>query len=442
MIVIVGGGPGGRLASIRLASSGKEVLLVERHTLGGQCLHNRCMMVCALNDLARFYSSGKCFHQQGIVGSLSVPDFGAVIRGFREVEEKIASVIDRETKDSGVEVVTGIEASVDGKTVTMGDETLEPDHIIISTGSGPRIPDIPGISMDGVHTYKTIHEIEKIPHKITIIGGGVSSLEYSYIFSSMGSDVTLVARSRILKDFPEKIRKTAFQELREVNIHENTEIVSIDGENRVDGVSVSCNGRNDWIRSDSVLLLAGVLPLSSNISGIKKGADGRILVDDHMMTSVRDVYAAGDVIGEPYLTTAAWLEGYVASENILGNPVCVDYTYLPHSVNLGNELAFLDTHRGGLATSIPNPAGQGNFWEVNNGGTGLSEITFENKSGLITAASSASPCAQSAVSYLAMLMNLGVKIENFEEFPAIHPSPDGLHGLAGCLAAMKKSGRL
>ena len=140
MIVVLGGGPGGRLASIRLASAGKEVRLIEHGGIGGQCLHYGCMPVCALNDVARLIHSGKVFQDLGIIDSFPPVNFPRILGEMHTIQKKIASVLDTETTSAGVDITYGKTGRLEGKTVFVADEKIEADTVIAATGSLPFIP--------------------------------------------------------------------------------------------------------------------------------------------------------------------------------------------------------------------------------------------------------------------------------------------------------------
>src|SRR5512145_1131649 len=125
MIVILGGGPAGRLASIRLASAGKEVTLIEKGTIGGQCLHYGCMPVCALNDVARFLQKARAFRELGITDTVPEVHFPTLLREMQKVQDTIASILDKATRDAGVEILYGTGGRFDGNHVLCGDTRLD-----------------------------------------------------------------------------------------------------------------------------------------------------------------------------------------------------------------------------------------------------------------------------------------------------------------------------
>jgi dihydrolipoamide dehydrogenase len=270
-----------------------------------------------------------------------------------------------------------------------------------------------------------------LPDTLTIIGGGIMAAEFAYIFKEFGSSVTLVCRSSFLKNLDNHLRALALKELRGVKIRENTGICSFGGDSKVTSVNVKTNGLDLSLETDAVLLATGLVPRSAMLNGVAKGPTGEVIVDDRMRTSVRNVYAAGDVTGAPYLTPVARHQGLVAADTILGKDRRMDYRYIPQSVNLTNELAFcIGSVEGTVKLAIPGPAGPGTFWSVPSGDTGLAKIMADPDSGKIRGMCSAGPGGGLIAGYLAFLMQRNFSVHDFEEFIEVHPSTDGVYGLA------------
>ncbi|MFA4878000.1 MAG: NAD(P)/FAD-dependent oxidoreductase [Methanoregula sp.] len=430
MIVVLGGGPAGRIASIRLALAGKDVTLVEHGTLGGQCLHFGCMPVCALNDVARFVQTAGTYSALGITGPVPEIDFPALLREMQKVQATITSVLDRETRDAGVRILYGKEGRFDGKQVVVGDEHLAAEAVILATGSRPNIPDVPGIVSDGVYTPHTIRRMDRLPETLVIIGGGVIAAEFAYIFSRFGSRVTVLSRSRFLKGFDEHIRKRAVRELAGVDIREQSQLQSIVPLDRGLHLAVDEPGGPVSYDCDAVLLAAGLVPRSEMISGVAKRHNGEVIVDEHMQTNLPGIYACGDVTGPPYLTPVARHQGMVAADNILGKNRTMDYSAIPQAINLGYELAFCtDGSRTAKPLVIPGPAGPGTFWSVPDSNTGFAKIMVE-ADGSISGICSASPGGGLIAGYMGFLMKRHFSVHDFEDFIEVHPSTDGVYGLA------------
>jgi dihydrolipoamide dehydrogenase len=175
------------------------------------------------------------------------------------------------------------------------------------------------------------------------------------------------------------------------------------------------------------------------LNGIKKGPLGEVIVDEHMRTSIPDVYACGDVVGPPYLTPIARHQGIVAADNILGIPRKMDYRFIPQSINLSQELAFCITEKEGMASlAIPGPAGPGTFWNVPSNETGLAKIMFDPESGVIKGMCAAGPGGGLIAGYMSFLMQHHFSIHDFEEFIEVHPSTDGVYVIAKYASELMK----
>ncbi len=435
MIVILGGGPAGRLASIRLASAGKQVTLVEHGGIGGQCLHSGCMPVCAMNDVARLIHSARELYDLGVVDAVPAPDVPVLLEQMGAIQQKIASVLDEETRSAGVDIIYGRTGRLSGRSVYTGDEELKAEAIIAATGSRPRIPVIPGVDLPGVFTPRTLHSMKKLPEKMIIIGGSVVAAEFAYIFSSFGCDVTILSRGMFLRENDKHIRALAIKELAGVTIRENTPVTSIGGKDGVESV-LTPGGELD---ADAVFLAAGLVPNSEVLDGVKKGPLGEVIVDDRMRTSVADVYACGDVVGPPYLTPVARHQGIVAADNILGIPRTMDYRNIPRSISLTHELASCINESDGMGSlSLPGPAGPGSFWSVPAGQTGMAKVIFDPESGDLSGICAAGPGGGLIAGYMAFLMKKHFSVHDFEEFIEVHPSTDGVYGLAKYASAILK----
>lgn len=433
MILVLGGGPAGRIAAIRLAAAEKDVTLVEAGGvsagIGGQCLHFGCMPVCALNDAARFLRTAGELSDLGIAGEKPVLRFNTLLNRTKEVQQKIAAILDNETRDAGVSVVYGKHGRMEGPQAYIGNEPVAAEAVIIATGSRPNIPNVGGVALREVYTPHTLWSLQDLPGEIAIVGGGTIAAEFAYVLSALGSRVTVVARSGFLSGMDNHLRALAMRDLAGVKILENTGLLSIEGSSQVTGVRISSGGRESTIAAGSVLLATGLIPRTEAIEGVKKGPGGEIVVDDHMRTSIPGVYAAGDVTGPPYLTPVARMQGTVAADNILGIGRKMDYSFIPQAIYLGHDLAFCGkASETSASIAFPGPAGPGTFWGVPSSGTGLAKAMVEDD-GTICGICAAGPAGGVIAGYLALLMREGYTAHDFEGFIEVHPSTDGMYGL-------------
>jgi len=436
MIVVVGGGPAGRYAAMRLAGAGKDVLLADRRSdgLGGQCLHQGCMVICALNDMARTMEHLDMLHRSGVITGVPGPDYPALMAKMREIISTIARVIAEETRTAGVTIVSD-EAYVEGRTVIINEERLEPEAVIIATGTHPRRLNIPGEDLPGVETSQSLFTLPTLPRRLVIIGGGVIAAEVAYIYSLLGSEVTILARTTLLKEFPDILVKEAKRELHRVTIHEQAAVTRITGEDRVSGVEIRTSEGNRVIGADTVLVASGTEAEVSAISGVPLTHGRFIRVNERMETGVPGVYAVGDVTGTSSLTPVARWQGRTAADIILGGEPPAPLITVPQAIKLRNDLAFCGHHdQGGLKVTIPSPAGPGSFWAIPDHATGKASMTADPDSGEILGMAEASPYASVIAAYHALLINAGVSIDQMERFIEVHPSADGTGWIGRYLA--------
>jgi dihydrolipoamide dehydrogenase len=263
----------------------------------------------------------------------------------------------------------------------------------------------------------------------------VVAAEFAYIFSTFGCNVTILSRSSFLKESDRHLRALAIKELAGVTIQENTPVTAIGGKDRVESVITPCGEQE----AGAVFLAAGLVPNSGLLEGLEKGPLGEIVVDNRMRTSVPDVYACGDVVGPPYLTPVARHQGIVAADNILGIPRTMDYKNIPRSISLTHELAYCINEAEGMGSlAIPGPAGPGSFWSVPAGRTGLAKVIFDPGTGELAGICAAGPGGGLIASYMAFLMRNHITVHDFGEFIEVHPSTDGVYGLAKYASSLLK----
>lgn len=425
---------------MRLGRAGRDVLLVERNKIGGQCLHSRCMVTCALTDAARTIRNAESLHERGIIDTIPSVSFPDLINEMGGVQEKIASVLEEETRRAGVGLVYGREGRLEGATLYLDDEETPCDAVIAATGSLPVIPDLDGISLPGVYTYQTMASCMALPERLVIVGGGIAAAEFAYIFSTFGSEVTVITRNTFLKGFNEKMRQVALRDLKGVRLFEETDILAINGPGHVSSVMIRDSGGEHDLGADAVLIAAGLIPRSDMLHGLEKGSHGEVVVDRQMRTSVEGVYACGDVTGPPYLTPVARKEGMVAADHILGRDCEMDYTGIPSAMNLTKDYVSMSLHHPDAVTlTAPAPVGPGSFWEVSGAGTGMAQIEVNAADGRLTGIAAAAPGAAGTLSYLSYLVREGCTVFDFDDFVGVHPSSDGVSGLIRFAADWLKS---
>ena len=424
MIIVVGGGPAGRMAALRLAGAGREVTILEKRALGGQCVHDGCMLVCALNDVARSIMSARHLEEMGILaGNVSV-DYPALLEKLEATQDKLRYILNMETTGAGVKVEYGVEAEVRDGVVYVDGKPREAEAVIIAAGGQMNIPDVEGKDLPGTYNARTLRSMPALPKRLVIIGGGISAAEFAYIYAAFGCEVTLIARSSLLSMLPDPLLADARRDLSAVDIRENTPLEKILGTDRVEGVVAG----GETIPCDAVLFATGVKPESPFVSGVAKGADGAILVNEQMETSIPGVYAAGDIIGGKCFTPAARLQGFAAADAILGNPRNVDLSQIPFSVVLGLDYTVCPPKTAGEKETMPNIAGPGSYWHVLDGTVGHMQLET-GADGTILGFASSGPSTSLVGTYLGYLVRKGVTVHEFSPMLEVHPNSDGLYSL-------------
>lgn len=424
MIIVVGGGPAGRMAALRLAGAGREVTILEKRALGGQCVHDGCMLVCALNDVARSIMSARHLEEMGILaGNVSV-DYPALLEKLEATQDKLRYILNMETTGAGVKVEYGVEAEVRDGVVYVDGKPREAEAVIIAAGGQMNIPDVEGKDLPGTYNARTLRSMPALPKRLVIIGGGISAAEFAYIYAAFGCEVTLIARSSLLSMLPEPLLADARRDLSAVDIRENTPLEKILGTDHVEGVVAG----GETIPCDAVLFATGVKPESPFVSGVAKGADGAILVNEQMETSIPGVYAAGDIIGGKCFTPAARLQGFAAADAILGHPRNVELSQIPFSVVLGLDYTVCPPKTAGEKETMPNIAGPGSYWHVLDGTVGHMQLET-GADGTILGFASSGPSTSLVGTYLGYLVRKGVTVHEFSPMLEVHPNSDGLYSL-------------
>ena len=441
--IVIGAGPAGRLGSFELGKLGEETLVIEKKYIAGTCLNEGCMVVCALTDISRFIRNFKRYSEIGFIDGNVNFDFKNACDNIKKTQKFLRKLNQEENESVNNKVIYG-EASVeindnDKIIVTVkldndnelqkeeydGEETLsfEAENLLIATGARPFIPNIPGAEY--ALTSSDVLDLEEVPPKLNIVGGGIIATELSNLFSSFGSEVKIIARSEILKDLEPEIKSYVVKKLiNEVDICEKTEVLEIT-ENSI----ITDNGEFEG----KTLIATGRVPNSEIVADIVDlNEDGSIKVNDFFQTSNPNIYAAGDVTGGITLTPFARKEGISAARNMAGYLNKFEDIIVPQSLTLDLDVSFTQKQPNvdeELVENIviPGLGGPHAFWRILRGETGLTKVSLNTETEEIVRASQISPSSIDDTAYLAFLMNMGIEKEDFDDFLEVHPSTDAYY---------------
>ncbi|RUO23689.1 dihydrolipoyl dehydrogenase [Aliidiomarina iranensis] len=351
-VVVLGGGPGGYSAAFRAADLGLEVVIVERYNvLGGVCLNVGCIPSKALLHLAKHIDDAKHLGDAGVAFGEPKIDLDKIRAHKEKVISQLTNGLGQMSKMRKVKVVTGTgEFTGANELKVSGDEetVIKFDNAIIAAGSTP--VELPFIPHDDERIWDSTDALEMpfIPKKMLLLGGGIIGLEMGCVYSALGSKLDVVefmdqlipaADKDLIKVFTKKMQ-SKFD-----NIMLETKVTKVEA--KKDGIHVTFEGKNapeKPVKYDAVLVAVGRTPNGGKVGADKAGVNvtdkGFIEVDKQMRTNVDNIFAIGDLVGQPMLAHKAVHEGHVAAEVISGKKHFFDPKVIPSIAYTDPEVAW------------------------------------------------------------------------------------------------------
>ena len=352
-LVIVGSGSAAYSTAISAADSGRRIVMIERGEVGGTCVNIGCIPSKALLATSHVIKSAMSNRIGGVESHVDKIDIHTIVR---EKDNLVALLRKEKYEDVreyyGFDLMRGDASFISKDVVLVNGKEIQGRKIVIATGSLPQVPFIPGLESVDYLTSTTAMEIETVPETVLILGGGAIGLEFSQLYSALGSKVIVVeALDRIafaeepeLSDALEKIlREDGITVLTSTNLKAVSAVKNPNGETSILHV-LEKNGEEFKITTQAILVATGRVPntkkLNLEAAGVTVGLKGEILVDNELRTSNPDVFAAGDVTGHPQFVCVAGRHGSIIADNAFENEHReVDYRSLPRVTFTSPEIA-------------------------------------------------------------------------------------------------------
>ena len=439
-LLIIGGGPGGYLAAERAAEGGLQVALFEERALGGVCLNEGCIPSKTLLNAAKYYDHALHGEAFGVTVTGAAFDHAQVIARKNQVVKTLVSGVGAKLKSRRVKVVkaraeiTG--KSAEGFSVTAGGETYVGKRLIIATGSSPLTPPIPGVEAGlksgFVLTNREILDLENLPKKLTIVGGGVIGLEMAAYFQTVGTQVTVVEMLDKIGGYTDTEISALLQkelEKKGVAFYLNAAVTAVtQGAVQVQREA----GETQMYDADKVLLSVGRKPAIQGIGLEHIGIyveRGAIVTDSQLRTNVPGVYAVGDVNGKSMLAHTAYREAEVAVNHILGKRDTMRYEAVPAVIYTWPEAASVGeteesaNARGLDVDTVRVPLAYSGRWVAEIvGEEGLCKLIVERGSRRLLGVHLLAPYASEMIYGASLMLEMRLSVEEIRELIFPHPT--------------------
>ena len=435
-VLVLGGGPGGYTAAFRAADLGKQVTLVERYpVLGGVCLNVGCIPSKTLLHVANVLNEAKELSPAG----LKFVELEVNLEQLRDWKNKISSQLNSGlaalAKQRNVTVVNGTGRFVSDTQVQVDKEIIEFDQAIIAVGSQPvKIPSFPNDDPRLMDSTDALN-LEDIPKKLMIVGGGIIGLEMATVYHALGSKITIVEmQDQIIPGCDKDLVKPLMAKIKKEyeNIFVDTSVKSIEA--LIEGLKVTYEGKSapESAVFDKVLVAVGRKPNSNLIDADKAGINvderGFISVDKQQRTNVKHIFAIGDVVGNPMLAHKATHEGKIAAEVIAGMTSEWQALTIPSVAYTDPEIAWMGLTENDAKTQGIDYEKAAFPWAAsgrslcNGRKEGVTKLLSDKKTGRILGAGIVGTNAGELIAEAVLALEMGANVEDLALTVHAHPT--------------------
>jgi len=434
-VVVLGAGPGGYAAAIRAAQLGVKVALVERDKIGGTCMNRGCIPAKVLVSAASLVRSIHRAAGYGIILGTPGIDPARMVEKKNQVVSRLARGMEFMIKKNKIDYFGGNARIAGNKRVIVesgkGSLELEAENIILATGTSAPSTKSFGCDGDRVITSDGALNLQEVPERLLIIGGGSIGCEFACIFSALGSKVTIL---EIMPAILPSMDREAARQLQGLMVKQGIKIKTKYKTDRIvkknNAVAAVSEGLEE-IAADKILICTGRVINSRDIGleqcGVALGDYGQIVVNDKMETLVKGIYAVGDITGRANLAYVASAQGIVAAENIMGGSRQMDYGLVPFTVFTHPEAAGVGiTSQEAERTGISINSAKFSFIASGRAQTmseaeGFVKIFADTESDRILGVHIVGPHAADLISEAVVAMRMGTTVKQLAD--TIHPHP-------------------
>ncbi|BAZ09151.1 FAD-dependent pyridine nucleotide-disulfide oxidoreductase [Calothrix sp. NIES-4071] len=308
-VIVIGSGQGGVPFAADFASSGQKVVLFERDALGGSCVNYGCTPSKAFLAAAHGAGRARQASKLGVHAQLRV-DFSVVMERTRGIRSQFNQGVKRRLEGAGVKIVCTEAAFTGERTVTGGGVTVQAPIVLINTGTSSTLPDFPGLGGTPYLTNRNFFDLQQIPPRLLVVGGGYIALELGQGMARLGSQTELIVRGdRLLAQEESDVSAVLTEAFRQdgIGLHFNTTVRQVAYAN---GVFTLTLNNNETIDGEALLIAIGRNPntqaLNCTATGVELDAQGFVKINEQFQTTCAGVYAIGDVAKQPAFTHVAW----------------------------------------------------------------------------------------------------------------------------------------
>ena len=442
-LVVIGGGPGGYVCAIRAAQLGLKTACVEsRGALGGTCLNVGCIPSKSLLNLSEnFHKAKKDFNNQGIEIEGIKLNIAKMMSNKNKSVQVLTKGVEFLFKKNKVTYIKGKGVLFSKNDIVVYDNNKKTNYkaknIVIATGSS--VASLPGIEIDEKNIISSTGalSLSSVPKKLAVIGGGYIGLEMGSVWSRLGSDVTVIEYLDFITPGMDREISDEFKKIltkQGIKFKMGSKVKSVHSTSS--GVTINYtdlkNSKDITLEFDKVLVSVGRKPYTEGLNltkiGVKKDKKGRIEVNDKLQTSIKNIYAIGDVIKGPMLAHKAEEEGIAVAEILAGQAGHVNYNVIPGVIYTSPEVATVGKTEEQLKEEKKSykvgkfPFLANSRAKVNNETEGFVKILADSNTDKVLGVHIIGPHCGDMIAEMALAMEFGASAEDIARTCHAHPT--------------------